>query len=439
MGRRSYVRIVLEPMTMEEVREIAQRFDLPGARSKDELCSRIVGHFRGDLRRLLAKGPFTRDWWNDLVENSFGGQRRRSFEEIGDEIVLCVLLGEYRDATVGDVRENHDALRSIAGEMGIPQRSLAAILDRYHGNLGIAGIVTEILDKVGDSEPSPEEATSDPASRAPSRSSDTSTPRSAPRQAPRLPKGALLCGRWEVVTHLGSGGFGSAFEVRDRRDESADMMVAKIPHDEEALALLRREFGKVRGVSHQNICSYRHSDEDRQYGYFVLMDHGGRSLETRHAGEAAPIGEAVRIVREAARGIDYLHEQDVVHGDVNPGNILIDARGRVRVTDFGVSASLATVMATRGLTRMGTELVGLHETFSAPEVLRRKPPRRGSDQYSLCLVFCAILVGVRNYEQPEAVFSVLSPAQRSAVRRALTEVVSDRFDSCSSFAQALRS
>jgi serine/threonine protein kinase len=168
----------------------------------------------------------------------------------------------------------------------------------------------------------------------------------------------------------------------------------------------------------------------------LLVEHGGHSLDGTYAQPVA-FGQMADIIVQAADALDFLHANDVVHGDVNPGNVLID-KGRVRLVDFGLSGFLVTAPASANVTRIGTRLRGYHPQFSALEVHQGRAPSSRSDQFSLALVAQRLLCGEREF--PDGVPEMLvrtSAVAREAFARALNYNPSERFRTCTAFAAAL--
>lgn len=444
--RPSPLRLVLQRFDMDSLREIADHFEVLRARSSSETITRIIRHLKGDLGNLVCdNGLLPRDAWNNFVEKELHGERRKSFEDIREEIVFCLLLGEYRDYSVTDLREDPDLLAEVSQALGVDVARLRRRLANYHGRTLLGNIAHELIPSSdGDRRRGPREQ---PTTSESNVSGEVGTPSrvSAPSKmnpmhssiASEPTIGYLLRGRWRVRRRLGQGGFGTAYEVSDMEHPSLPPVVAKFPIPER-LDDLRREFEKCQGVHHRNICAYKTSDKDERYGFFAIIEHGGRSLADVYGSTHAAIRDAVDYIGQAAIGLDFLHDSNLVHGDVNPGNILVDGSRIVRITDFGLSSRLQTVAATDRMTRVGTELWGYHRLYSAPEVQAGGRPHRGSDQYSLALVFCAMLVGVDAFSGINDCYHELSEQHRRAIDRALSPAVANRFSRCADFARELR-
>jgi hypothetical protein len=264
-----------------------------------------------------------------------------------------------------------------------------------------------------------------------------------PNAATKHP-GDLIASRYELVRCLGRGGFGEAWKARDQRAPGKPERVLKFATEApESLESLHREMEKAFDLTHPNICKLCDLQADSAHGTFLVYAFGGESLTQVLARRGAlPVNEAMRITREVAAGLDYAHASGVIHHDVNPGNILLDAKGIVRLTDFGVAKRAIARQTTGGSKTMvaTSTSVAFHRCYVAPEVLARGEAQPASDQYTLALVLCSMLEG-QVFSEPYAghPFPQLSVAQRAALERALDMDPHDRFPSCGDFARALSS
>jgi len=154
------------------------------------------------------------------------------------------------------------------------------------------------------------------------------------------------------------------------------------------LARLRSEVRTARQIAHPNVCrTYDISEADGQV--FVVMEYvDGEDLASvlRRLGRPSP-DKALEIARQLCLGLGAAHENGVVHRDLKPANIMIDGRGRVRITDFGLAGTAEEFAAERG--SAGTP------AYMAPEQLRSGTASPQSDIYSLGLVLYEVFTGKR--------------------------------------------
>jgi hypothetical protein len=251
----------------------------------------------------------------------------------------------------------------------------------------------------------------------------------------RLPEvGEAILGRYVLEARLGVGGFGTVFAAHDKI--VGEPLVLKFANDPERAESVLNEYLKAGALSHPNICRYKHYDRTDEHGPFVVMSNGGTAISKLAAMQPMGMVRALDVVRQAALALDYAHSKGVIHGDVNPGNILVGADDVVQITDFGISAfAVSVAKEDGGVTVVATHIRGTHQIYGAPEVraLKLKPQ---SDQYSLALVYCAMLTGVHNFQGAISA-EVVPTSQRPAIQQALSHFHDQRFPSCSELARAL--
>ena len=174
---------------------------------------------------------------------------------------------------------------------------------------------------------------------------------------------------------------------------------------------------------------------------FIVMEYvDGMSLSGLSATRPLERGELIRIVKETSSGLDYAHTQHVIHRDIKPANLMIDARGMVKIADFGI-AKLANSSLTTTNMVMGTL------EYMAPEQLRNDPLDGRSDQYSLAALTYALLTGVPAFAaasfaalafkicndppaKPHIVNPELPPVLADVFEKALAKRPEDRFNTC---------
>lgn len=279
----------------------------------------------------------------------------------------------------------------------------------------------------------PEEDAEDGSDTPPDEPDDDTAPHTVRIIGP----GTMLSSRYEIRNELHRGGFGTTYVAYDRLSRLD--IVIKIPHDDDGGAV-QREMRHAFRLLHPGICQAFPERDDETDRPFLVLQHGGEDLAQRLArtNQPFPITLAVHVLESLADALDYLHERLVVHLDVSPSNVLIDADDNVRLTDFGASASAREQLGPAGdQTLLATTVSAFKAAYAAPE-LQYREGRNRSDQFSLALVFCSLLEG-RVFRQRYRFqgLDVLTRAQNDALMRALSQHPEDRFPSCGDLACAI--
>ena len=162
-------------------------------------------------------------------------------------------------------------------------------------------------------------------------------------------------------------------------------------HNEDALRRFHNEVRLARQVSHPNVCRV-HDVGEAEGQVFLSMEYvDGEDLASllRRIGHL-PEAKALEIARKLCAGLAAAHEKGVLHRDLKPANVMLDSRGQVLLTDFGL-AGLSEQIA-------GAEVRSGTPAYMAPEQLAGKEVTVRSDIYSLGLVLYEIFTGKRPYE-----------------------------------------
>ncbi len=216
-----------------------------------------------------------------------------------------------------------------------------------------------------------------------------------------------LDNEYECVGELGRGGMAIVYHARDRelgREVAVKVVRTRYAQDHEAVARLAREARTVAHLEHPHIVALhavkRLSDESLA---LVMQLVPGKTLKQTLRDEGAFTPERVeRVLRDIARGLAYAHARGIVHRDVKPENIFLDAAsGRALLSDFGVAISRE---ADTSLTATGTA-IGT-PTYMSPEQIDGARVDGRSDLYSLGLVAWEMLTGRRPWDG-ESLYSVI--------------------------------
>ncbi|MFN8201134.1 MAG: protein kinase [Solirubrobacteraceae bacterium] len=205
------------------------------------------------------------------------------------------------------------------------------------------------------------------------------------------PVGTLLNGRYRLDARIGSGGMSTVYRAFDtvlERPVAIKLMHREMSSDSGQLERFRREARAVAQLNHPHIVQVIDAGEDDHTPYIVLEYVEGETLKDciRRKGRL-PIPEAIAYAIEIARALGAAHERAIVHRDVKPQNVLIDAEGSAKVTDFGIARTLTE----EGLTADG-RVLGTTDYVSPEQALGHAVTGQ-SDIYSLGIVLYEMLTG----------------------------------------------
>jgi len=217
------------------------------------------------------------------------------------------------------------------------------------------------------------------------------SPSRAPSVHGRFEPGTRLGTRYRVVGLLGRGGMGEVYRADDlelNQSVALKFLPEKVARNPADLARLRQEVRIARQIAHPNVCrTYDIAEADGQV--FVVMEYvDGEDLASVLRRLGRPTSDkALEIARQLCLGLGAAHENGVLHRDLKPANIMIDGRGRVRITDFGLAGTVEELAAEAG--SAGTP------AYMAPEQLRGGAASAQSDIFALGLVLYELFTGKR--------------------------------------------
>ena len=207
--------------------------------------------------------------------------------------------------------------------------------------------------------------------------------------------GTTLGGRYRLEARIGAGGMSTVYRAVDEileRPVAVKLMNREVASDSDLLERFRREARAVAQLSHPNIVGVIDAGDDldpvspRPYIVFEYVEGETLKERIRRLGRL-PIPEAVAYSIEIARALGTAHARHIVHRDVKPQNVLIDAHGSAKVTDFGIARTLDE----EGLTADG-RVLGTTDYVSPEQALGQHVTGQ-SDLYSLGVVLYEMLVG----------------------------------------------
>ena len=207
--------------------------------------------------------------------------------------------------------------------------------------------------------------------------------------------GTVLAARYEILKLLGQGGMGAVYKARDTeldRIVALKLIRPELAKNPEVLRRFKQELILARQVTHKNVI--RIFDLGQSDGIkFITMDFvEGQDLRSvlLEKSKLAP-EQAVRIMLQICRALEAAHNEGVIHRDLKPQNVMLDASGRVYVMDFGIARSAHLP----GMTQTGV-LIGTPE-YMSPEQGRGEKLTERSDIFSLGIIFYELLIGKSPY------------------------------------------
>jgi len=223
-----------------------------------------------------------------------------------------------------------------------------------------------------------------------------------PHEAPNLPTGQVFAGRYEVLEEIGSGGMGMVYRAHDR--ELGEVVALKtlrpeLLQDASLVERFKSEIRLARHISDRHVVR-THDLGEREGVYFLTMEYVEgitvrELLDTRGRLAVAP---ALAIASQLAQSLVAAHDQGVIHRDIKPQNLLLDATGTLKVMDFGVARLAA---GSSGLTEVGM-LIGT-PSYMAPEQLLGDSFDERIDLYAVGVVLFECLAGRLPFEAPSTV------------------------------------
>jgi serine/threonine-protein kinase len=208
----------------------------------------------------------------------------------------------------------------------------------------------------------------------------------------------LFAGRYRLEGRLGVGGMSTvrlAFDTRLERNVAVKLLAEHLAQDASFVSRFRREALAAARLVHPNIVQVFDFGSDQESSrQFIVMEYvDGQSCAEilRERGHLDP-EEAVDILAQSCRGLDYAHRNGVVHRDVKPGNLLLSADGMIKLADFGIAKAAEQSDITKVGSVLGTA------AYLSPEQARGEPAGPPSDLYALGVVAYQLLAGRLPYQ-----------------------------------------
>ena len=264
-------------------------------------------------------------------------------------------------------------------------------------------------------------------------------------------------GRYDLIRVLGKGAMGLVYEGRDPNlDRRVAIKTIRVENLSEEAAIeyearFRTEARSAARLQHPNIVSVYDSNRDGDIAYLVMEFIQGEDLKHHlDQGKRHTLEQTLAVMGDLLSALDYAHAANIVHRDIKPANLLVEASGRVKLTDFGV----ARIQDSGDVTRTQGSMVGTLK-YMSPEQVQGQPVDARSDLFAAGVVLYQLLTGQRPFDgdsdfaiiqrivaqdaaSPSSINPQLPTAIDAVVARALAKSRDQRFASAREFDAALQ-
>ncbi|HCF89768.1 MAG TPA: Stk1 family PASTA domain-containing Ser/Thr kinase [Firmicutes bacterium] len=203
--------------------------------------------------------------------------------------------------------------------------------------------------------------------------------------------GSILGNRYRILELVGEGGMALVYKAECsllNREVAVKVLRPQYASDAEFVERFRREAQAAASLSHPNVVNIYDVGQQDDIHYIVMEYVRGENLKDIIRRNAPlPIHQALNISRQIAEALYHAHQNNIVHRDIKPQNILLTRDGRVKVTDFGIAKAISSSSVTQTGVVMGSV------QYFSPEQARGIPAGHVSDIYALGCVMYELLTG----------------------------------------------
>jgi serine/threonine protein kinase len=260
-------------------------------------------------------------------------------------------------------------------------------------------------------------------------------------------------GDYEILSELGAGGMGRVYKVRNMisdRIEAMKILLPDLAGREELAARFLREIKLLASLNHPNIAQLRTAFTNDNQLVMIMEYVAGVSMAIHLSGGPIAVTDAINYIGQVLNALSYAHQQNVIHRDIKPGNMMLTPQGVVKVMDFGIARSDTDLTLTLAGTSLGTV------NYMSPEQVKGEPTDPRSDLYSVGICLYEMVTGKKPF-MAGSDYSIMTAHVNEAARppielqpelpAALNQIIlmaiakdpSQRFQTAAAFRNALNS
>jgi TolB-like protein/Tfp pilus assembly protein PilF len=259
--------------------------------------------------------------------------------------------------------------------------------------------------------------------------------------------GTVVAGKYKIIEEIGRGGMGIVYKAEDLKLKRPVALKFLPPHLMDSPELKERflvEAQAAAALSHPNICVIHEIGEDKGQPYIAMEYVDGETLRDRIRKGPLVASEALAIVSQVAAGLGEAHGKRIIHRDIKSANIMVTAKGRAKVMDFGLAKLRGGSSLTRSQTTLGTV------AYMSPEQARGEELDQRTDVWSLGVVLYEMFSGKLPFqgehdqsviyailhEEPESLKKAwpdAAPEMEQIIGRALAKKPDDRYQTMEEF------
>lgn len=219
--------------------------------------------------------------------------------------------------------------------------------------------------------------------------------------------------RFRIIEILASGGMGLVFRAIDPnldREVCIKMLSPRLEFDSEAISRFERETREAARMNSERIVTVLEVGRQRGLPYFVMPMLEGMSLRSMlDVNGPVPPDRALQITRQLAEGLQYMHDQELLHRDIKPDNLWLTKTGDVVLLDFGLTRSTnESIDSEAPITCQGT-VIGT-PSYMSPEQVKGKELDQRSDLFSVGVVLVEMLTGQSPFKKANLFSTMMSVA-----------------------------